>query len=207
VLIVDDHPYFRRGLSAFVSSNPGLKLIGEAADGVEALELVAEKAPDLIILDLDLPKVSGWDVLKSVRRRGLRIRILIVSNCFDRENVLKARDEGADGYAFKIDGDALMLQAIQEVLGGAEFSAPALAPGSLPSSETRAKNKETEPHLTPREREIMEHVAKATPPFEIAKLLGTSPRTVQSQLSQLRRKFGAPDYPSLVLRAHKLFGR
>ena len=126
VLIVDDHAVVRQGLQALLASRPEVRVVGEAADGVQALQLAQALQPDVILLDLLMPEMDGVAVLHQVRQAGLRSKILILSSSLDDERVLAAVRAGADGYILKASRVGELVQAIVRVAQGQRVLDPAV---------------------------------------------------------------------------------
>jgi DNA-binding NarL/FixJ family response regulator len=203
VLIVDDHPVVRRGLRALLEVQDGIEVTGEAGDGATALALAAERAPDVILLDLKLPGMDGIAVLGELRTRNNPARVLVLTSATEPASASLAVRSGAAGMLYKdVDPDALV-RAIRSVHDGHLLLAPEAA-GSLvrsagswgpgtPSSGLDA--------LTSREREVLAELTKGRSNREIARALGVSEKTVKAHVSSVLAKLGVQDRTQAALLA------
>ncbi|MFO1465680.1 MAG: response regulator [Steroidobacteraceae bacterium] len=198
VLVVDDHPLFRRGLTALLSSDDGLLVIGDAADAGEAQRKAEALQPDVILLDNHLPAVTGVDALPALRAASPRTRILMLTVSENEEDLAAALRGGASGYLLKtIDGDALS-SAIRRAVAGDSVIAPEMtaklvaafrqasnAPGSSPEA---AAAQPAAAELSPRETEILVEIGRAASNKEIARRLSIAESTVKVHVQHLLRK-------------------
>ncbi len=199
VLIADDHPVVRQGLQVLLSVQDDIEVVGEAADGRQALAMTADLGPDVILLDLKLPVMDGVAVLRELRDAGLRTRALVLTSAADRELVAQAVRAGAAGFLFKdIDPDALV-RALRSVHDGHTLLAPEAA-GSLlrsgPAPAVRGIGA-----LTGREREVLAQIAEGHSNREIARLLRVSEKTVKTHVSSVLAKLGVADRTQAALLA------
>ena len=191
VLVVDDHAVVREGLRHVLSASEGFAVVGEAGTGADALALAQAQRPDVVLLDLTMPGMSGLAVAAELRRRVPDARILVLSMHEQDEYVLAAVRGGAHGYVLKDTGPAELRAAIRAVYEGDGFFSPAVA-GRL-SAAVRHEVVTEAPHqrlerLTPREREVLALVAAGNTNRAIAAHLGISPRTVESHRESLMKK-------------------
>jgi len=191
VLVVDDHAVVREGLPHVLGQAEGFLVVGEAATGDEALALAAEQQPDVVLLDLSMPGMSGLEVAAALHTRWPAMRVLVLSMHEQDEYVLAAVRGGAHGYILKDAGPAELRDAIRAVHGGAGYFSPTVA-GRL-SAAVRGEVRGDAPaerlaRLTPREREVLTLVADGLTNREIAARLGISPRTVESHRESLMKK-------------------
>ncbi len=199
VLIVDDHPVVRRGLRVLLEVQDGIEVAGEAGDGVTALALDAEHAPDVILLDLKLPGMDGIAVLGELRARGSAARVLVLTSATEPASASLAVRSGAAGVLYKdVDPDALV-RAIRSVHDGHLLLAPEAA-GTLvriaaPWSVTGLDA------LTSREREVLAEIAKGRSNREIARALGVAEKTVKAHVSAILSKLGVQDRTQAALMA------
>jgi DNA-binding NarL/FixJ family response regulator len=206
VLIADDHPVVRQGLGVLLGVQDDIEVVGEAADGGQALAMTAEKDPDVILLDLKLPVMDGIAVLRELRGRGLRARALVLTSASDADLVTLAVRAGAAGFLYKdVDPDALV-RAVRSVHDGHTLLAPEAA-GTL----LRSGNAGTAVHgvgaLTSREREVLEQIADGRSNREIARLLHVSEKTVKTHVSAVLAKLGVADRTQAALVAVRQLGR
>lgn len=184
VLIVDDHPAVRRGLRTFLELADGVQVIGEAADGPSALELIAETAPDVVLLDMMLPEMDGLAVLHELRRLKLPCRVLVVTSFPDRMAV--AIRAGARGYLSKDVDPVALVAAVRSVAAGHLLLEPSAAEALM----TGPAISET---LTAREREVLTLLAEGRSNREIARALTVSEKTVKTHVSSILLKLGLAD--------------
>ncbi|MDH3498086.1 MAG: response regulator transcription factor [Gemmatimonadota bacterium] len=191
VLVVDDHAVVREGLRHVLGAADGFVVVGEAGTGVEALALAAEHQPDVVLLDLSMPGMSGLEVTAALRARWPAMRVLVLSMHEQDEYVIAAVRGGAHGYVLKDTAPAELRAAIRAVHAGAGFFSPAVASrlGAAVRGEVPADApSERLARLTPREREVLLFVATGLTNREIAGRLGISPRTVESHRESLMKK-------------------
>jgi RNA polymerase sigma factor (sigma-70 family) len=191
VLVVDDHAIVREGLRNVLSATEGFAVVGEAGTGADALALAEAQRPDVVLLDLTMPGMSGLAVAAELRRRVPDARILVLSMHEQDEYVLAAVRGGAHGYVLKDTGPAELRAAIRAVHAGDGYFSPAVA--SRLSAAVRDEVATEAPHqrlerLTPREREVLALVAAGNTNRAIAAHLGISPRTVESHRESLMKK-------------------
>jgi DNA-binding NarL/FixJ family response regulator len=213
VLIVDDHPVVRRGLRTFLELQPDVTVVGEAADGAEAVDLVAATAPDVMLLDLVMPGVGGIAALGLLAERELRTRVLIVTSYTDRGDVVPALRAGAAGYVYKdVDPKALVAavravhaghvtlepDVVEELLRHAPAADRApIAPGARTPSPVRGEP--PRPALTAREHDVLVLIARGGSNREIAKALAVSEKTVKTHVSSILLKLGVADRTQAAL--------
>lgn len=196
VVVADDHPIYREGVARAIRDRPGLELMGEACDGHETLELVARCLPDVLLLDLDLPQMSGVEVAQSISRQQLPTRVLMLSAFTDSELVYKAISAGARGYLAKDAGRDQICDAINAVARGDGVLPTAMQGGLL--SEIQRHQQSDQPILTEREREVLELTAKGLSAPAIAQQLYLSPTTVKTHLQNVYEKLGVSDRAAAV---------
>jgi DNA-binding NarL/FixJ family response regulator len=205
VLIADDHPVVRQGLQVLLSVQDDIEVVGEAADGRQAVTMTAELDPDVILLDLKLPDMDGIAVLRELRDAGLRTRALVLTSAADRELVPMAVHAGAAGFLYKdIDPDALV-RALRSVHDGHTLLAPEAAGSLLRSGAAPAVRGIGA--LTAREREVLAQIAEGRSNREIARLLRVSEKTVKTHVSSVLAKLGVADRTQAALLAVRQAGR
>ncbi|MFF5078348.1 response regulator [Actinoplanes sp. NPDC000266] len=194
VLIVDDHPAVRRGLRTFLELAGDLEVIGEAADGPTALDLITETGPEVVLLDMVLPGMDGVEVLRELRRRELPARVLVVTSFTDRARLIPAVRAGARGYLSKdVDPNALVA-AVRSVAAGHLLLEPDVAAGLLGAPAE-------EPALTARERDVLALLAEGRSNREIARALVVAEKTVKTHVSSILLKLGLADRTQAALHA------
>lgn len=201
ILIVDDHPLLREGLEKVINAESGFEVIGKAGSVQDALSLVEEDAPDLVLTDLTLPGRSGLELIKDLKMSHPDLPVLVMSmhdELIYAERVLKA---GGCGYIMKEAPPENLIQAIQTVLGGGVFASAAVTNHLLRSiSSGRGKSKSSFPleRLTDRELEVFELIGHGKSNREIADQLGVSSRTIDTHRIHIREKFGLSDGTALT---------
>jgi NarL family two-component system response regulator LiaR len=188
ILIADDHAIVREGQRALIETEPGMELVGEAADGAEAVEMARTLQPDVILLDLLMPRKGGVEAIQEIRAENADARILVLTSFAEEEKVYAAIKAGALGYLLKDASPQEILAGIREVHRG-EPSLPPVMAHKLMSELQRASNlPPTEDPLTERELEILKLVAQGLPNLEIAERLVISERTVRTHVSNILSK-------------------
>ncbi|MEW5722548.1 MAG: response regulator transcription factor [Thermodesulfobacteriota bacterium] len=195
ILLIDDHPLFREGLKAIISRDPRYEVVGEAGTGAEGLEMAKELEPDLVVVDLSLPDLSGLELIREVRR-GLEATCILVVSMHSRiDYITEAFQAGATGYVVKDSASHMLLQSLETVLAGEYFmdtsvarqvakrliDGPAGEPGGAEAGFVL---------LTPREQEILPLLAEGISTKEIGQRLFISPKTVENHRSNIMNKLG-----------------
>lgn len=205
VLVVDDHPTFRRGLGALLASLPDVELVGEAADGEAAVERAAALTPDVVVMDLDMPGVGGIEATRRIVTAQPGVAVLVLTMLDEDESVFAAMRAGARGYVVKGADTDDVLRALESVARGDAVFGPAVASRVL-SYLTRplsARDPLMFPELTDREREVLEHMARGLSNNEIARKLFVSPKTVRNHVSNVFTKLQVTDRAEAVDRARR----
>lgn len=191
VLVADDHVVVREGIRTVLEAVPGFLVVGEAGDGEQALELIERQDPDVAILDITMPGLSGLDVLKRLRERPARTGVLILSMHDHAEYVLGAVRAGADGYLLKNANPAEVRDAVRAVAEGREAFSPHMRQQlslALRDEAARTASQDRLGQLTPREREVLARVAAGQTSRQIAEEFGISHRTVETHRESIMRK-------------------
>jgi DNA-binding NarL/FixJ family response regulator len=206
IFIVEDNQLFREGLKSLLTSNTDYECIGEARDGLEALQLVRKNEPAFVLLDLSMPKLDGISVMKEIKTIYPDIKILALTIHESDEFVLQAFNAGANGYCIKDSSRQELLAAIQTVLDGKSYISPQVADqvmeGYLESSK-RLKRKTDWETITQREREILSLVAEGYKNRQIAKMLRISIKTVEKHRANIMRKLDLHSASELTAYAFK----
>ena len=190
IVIVDDHPLFRKGLEQLIHSESSFAICGEAGNAAEAMEVIRKLNPDLAIVDLSLPGANGIELIKNIRAEFSRLPILVLSMHDESLYALRALRAGAEGYVMKHEAMANVIQAIHEIFNGRPYLSPAMAAQVITKFAQRESEGETDAveRLSDRELEILELIGKGRDVREIAKLLHLSPKTVETHRSHIKDK-------------------
>jgi DNA-binding NarL/FixJ family response regulator len=205
ILIADDHPLFRKGMRSLLASLPEAEVVGEAATGEEAIALAASLAPDVIVMDLQMPGGTGIAATRAILHASPHIRILMVTLFEDNESVFTALRAGARGYILKDAGEDEMVRAIQAVGRGEAIFSPTIAARLMDffASPHPGVPKEMFPALTEREREILGLIAQGRTNADIARELSLSLKTVQNYASNICSKLQVADRAQAIIRARE----
>jgi NarL family two-component system response regulator LiaR len=194
VLIADDHAVVRQGLRTFLELQDEIEVVGEAADGVEALELVQRTEPDVALLDLVMPRLGGLEAIRRIREVAPATRVLVLTSFADDDTVLPAVRAGAAGYLLKDVQPPELVGAIRTVHAGEALLAPAVATMLVEQiAAEEGDGTERGEHLTPREREVLVLLARGRANKAIALDLGVSERTVKTHVSNILGKLNLTD--------------
>jgi len=198
VLLAEDHTIVRQGLRALLTADDAIEIVGEASDGEEAVRLAIELAPDVVIMDLGMPKLNGVDATKQICSQLDDTRVIVLSMHSSADYVRPAVRAGASGYLLKGVGLSDLVTAIRTVAEGGGFFTPAAA-AALAGNADAAK-----PKLTSREAEILELVASGCSSSEIADQLNVSVKTVERHRSRLMVKLNVSNVAALVRESIRL---
>ncbi len=194
VLLADDHPIVRQGLRAILGTAPDIELVGEAADGTNAIKLALQHKPAVVVLDLMMPGTSGLEAARQLRKRMPEVRIVILSMHSDPAYVREAMRAGVDAYVAKEAGGDELLQAVRAAAEGQRYLSPPITEDIL----SGRSNKDPFDLLTAREREVLQLTAEGLTGNDVAERLFISPRTVESHRANMMRKFGLRNQKELI---------
>lgn len=188
ILIADDHAVVREGLRALLDTEPGMELLAEAADGQQAIELAAQTRPDVILLDMMMPRKTGLEAISEIKQADPAARILILTSFADDEQVFPAIKAGALGYLLKDSSPEQLLQAIRDVARGEASLHPTIARKLIREINQPPELPPAADPLTEREVEVVKLVAQGLSNQEIAHTLVISERTVRTHVSNILEK-------------------
>ena len=202
VLIADDHPIFRFGMKALLSTETDLQIVGEASDGLEAIKLASELDPDVILMDINMPEVNGIEATRQILRTHPGIAILIVT-MLDDDSLFSAMRAGAHGYLLKGSEGEETLRAIRAAAAGDAIFSPRVAERLIHyfANPSRKPSSEPFPELTPREHEILDLISHGLTNNAISERLGLSPKTVRNQVSTIFSKMQVANRGEAILKA------
>ena len=205
VLIADDEAVVRETISIYVNSAPDMQVVGTAADGRAAVQMAETLRPDIILMDIQMPRVDGVEAVAEVLRLLARTHVVMITTFTSREAVVPALRAGALGYVLKSDPPERLLSAVREAVAGrTQLSPQALEAvvGHLRESDNRA-SLPASVTLTARESEVLNHLAEGHSNREIAELMVLSERSVKLHVTNMVSKFQVRDRLQLVIAAHK----
>jgi len=200
VVLADDHPVVRQGLHALLETQSDFIVVGEAADGLEAVRLVERLKPNVLVLDLMMPGLNGLEVTRQVCQRTPQTCVVIVSMYSNEAYVLEALRNGATGYVLKDTETSELVQAVREVAAGRRYLSPPLSERAIEAYVKKAHAAPLDLYetLTTREREVLHLSAEGCTNGEIGTRLGISPRTAETHRANLLRKLGLHSQTELV---------
>ncbi len=188
LLLVDDHPVVRRGISSCLAREERFVIIGEAADGLEAVRKARELSPDIILMDIDMPLMNGLAVTELLHRELPNVKVLILSMHSNTDYVLRIMQSGARGYVLKEASLEELVRAIETVDSGEAFFSPDVARVALNQFVHGTGERSIPSQLTNREREVVMHLAEGRSNKEVANALGIGVRTVETHREHIMRK-------------------
>jgi DNA-binding NarL/FixJ family response regulator len=209
IVVVDDHPLFRKGLEQLINSEDGFIVCGEAGDASAAMTVIREKKPDLVIVDLSLPGANGIELIKNIRAEFRKLPVLTLSMHDESLYALRALRAGAQGYVMKQEALENVITAIGEVFAGRPYLSPAMSatviakftqgPGDVAANVVD--------RLSDRELEILELIGKGRDVREIAKTLHLSPKTVETHRAHIKEKLSLANARQVARFAVQWVGR
>lgn len=203
ILIADDHAIVREGLRALLATESNLELVGEASDGAQAVDKARALKPDVILLDMLMPRKEGLEALIEIKQNMPEARVIVLTSFSDDERVFSAIRSGALGYLLKDSSPQDLLQAIHTVANGEGFLSPSIASKVMREINQPPKLPPTKDPITEREVEILQHVAKGLTNDEIAEKLVVSERTVRTHVSNILAKLQLANRTQAALYALK----
>jgi NarL family two-component system response regulator LiaR len=203
ILIVDDHAIVRKGQRALIETEPGMKVVGEAGDGIQAVKLAHSLEPDVILLDLLMPRKGGIEAIADIKANNPQIHILVLTSFAEDDKVYAAIKAGAQGYLMKDASPQDILAAINQVYRGEPSMTPAIAHKLMRELQRASDLPPTEEPLTVREVEILKLVAQGLTDRQIANSLVISDRTVSTHVSNILSKLHLANRTQVALYALK----
>lgn len=210
VLIADDHALFREGLRALMASLGRIEVVGEAETGAEAVRLAADHAPDVILMDIQMPDMNGIEATRRILRDDPQARVIVLTMYEDDESVFAAMRAGARGYLLKGARQQELLRALDTANGGGAIFSPTVAERILQFFRTSRRDLPLHvfPDLTEREREVLDLIAAGSANADIGRRLGIAEKTVRNHVTNIFSKLHVTDRAQAVVRARKAgFGR
>lgn len=193
VMLADDHILMREGIKQLLEFDGSIEVIEEANDGEECLKKLQDANPQVLLLDINMPKMNGIDVLEEIKKQNLDVKVLILTVHDEVEYLLKAVDIGVDGYILKESESVELKKAISHVVNGESYIQPKLIPLLNNRLMARDKDKEKIEMLTRREKEVLIQIANGMINKEIANALRISERTVKNHISNIFKKIDVSD--------------
>jgi two-component system, NarL family, response regulator len=191
VLVVDDHPLMRLGVSTMIDAQQDMKVVAQAGTGEDAIELYRQHKPDVTLMDLRLPGISGVEAIRVIREGNPRARFVVLTTYGGDEDIHRALAAGAQGYLIKGMSNEALLEALRRVHGGARFLPPPVA------RNLAARTPDSE--LSPREREVLSLVTNGKSNREIGELLDITEATVKCHVSVILRRLDVSDRTQAVV--------
>jgi len=203
IVIADDHQLVRAGIKMLIQDIDGFEIIAEASDGKEALDLVMKLKPDIAILDITMPVLTGLECLQQISLSLPETRVLILSMHSSEEHVLKALKLGASGYMIKDSTPDELELAIKSIMTGNTWLSAVISPTSLEQYARRAEPSQQDNLLSPRQTQVLKSLAQGQTVKQIAYDMDLSTKTIETYRSQIMKKLSCNDLPSLVRYAIK----
>lgn len=200
VLVADDHTILRQGIKALLDNQEGIEVIGEAKDGREALAIIEETLPDVVLMDIAMPGLNGLEATRRIKKKFPRMKVLVLTMYTNEEYIFQILNAGANGYLVKETAFQDLISAIKAVYKNEAFMSPSISKKVINSYIKRAQNDEQETCeiLTTREREILQLIAEGNSSKKIAELLFISPKTVETHRTHIMDKLNIHNRTGLV---------
>jgi DNA-binding NarL/FixJ family response regulator len=204
ILVADDHGVVRRGLRLQLEQHPGFEVVGEAADGLEAVRLAEELTPDVVLMDIAMPGLNGIEATAQIVKRNPRVAVLILSMHSDETYLTRVLTAGAKGYLLKDTADADLARAVEVAAEGKPFFSPVIAQALLEDYVRQLQQRglhDSYDLLTDREKQVLQLLAEGKSNKEVATLLNLSPYTVETHRSHMMQKLNLHNAAEIVLYA------
>ena len=193
IMIVDDHSMIREGLKQLLELDGDMRVVEEASDGVECLEKIGTAKPDVLLLDINMPRMNGLEVLSKLKEKKIKTKVLVLTVHNEIDYLLKAVEIGINGYLLKDSESSELKKAIVSVVDGENYIQPSLIPSLNAKMIQRDNDKDKIEDLTRRELEVLKLLATGNYNKEIAEELGISERTVKNHVSNIFKKIEVTD--------------
>ncbi|MDH5260456.1 MAG: response regulator transcription factor [Gammaproteobacteria bacterium] len=206
VLIVDDHALMRNGLEAMLASESSFEVVGVAADGMSAIRVVAELQPDIVLMDLTMPRTSGIDAIVQIKRQSPHIKIVALTFHKEDKYIHATLEAGADAYVLKDDSRTELFNALANVVQGKQYLSPSIVDKVVSGYLSGGAAATTDPSweiLTRREREVIKLIAEGKRTRDIASYLSLSPKTIEKHRTNLMRKLDLHNVSEVTVYAIK----
>ena len=200
IMLADDHHVVRQGLRALLEAEQDFRVVGEAGDGLEALQMVEQLKPNVLVLDLMMPGLNGLEVARQLNKHSPHTRVVVLSMYSNEAYVLEALGNGASAYVMKDSNSADLSHAVREVAAGRRYLSPPLSDRAIEAYQEKAKAATLDKYetLTTREREVLQLAAEGHTNTEIASRLGISSRTAEAHRSNLMHKLDLRTQADLI---------
>ncbi len=204
ILLADDHGVVRKGLRFLLESEPGLEVVGEAADGRQAVDMAAELKPDVVVMDIAMPRLNGIEATRQVVRERPEVSVIILSMHSDEEYLVRTLTAGAKGYLLKDSAEVELVRAIHSVSEGKPYFSPSISKTLLEDYLRHLQQRgltDSYDLLTDREKEVLQLLAVGKTNKEIATILDLSPYTVETHRNHIMQKLDLHNTAEIVLYA------
>jgi DNA-binding NarL/FixJ family response regulator len=202
LILADDHPLIREGFKSLLGKNEAFEIVGEANTGKELIALVPITDPDIILVDITMPQMTGFEAIELLRKTYSHLKFMVLTMHEEREYVLKALKSGANGYVLKTIERPELERAIHIVYNGGRYFSPFVM--NILAESVVKENGSNQSEITPREKEVLELVADGQSTKQIADKLNISIRTVESHRINMLKKFDVNNTAELIKRAIEL---
>jgi DNA-binding NarL/FixJ family response regulator len=200
IYLADDHPVVRQGMRSLIESEPGLMIVGEADNGLEVIRNIDQLKPDIALMDIVMPGISGLEVTRQIKERAFHTRVVILSMYSDESYVMEALKAGAYGYVLKGSQPATLLKAVYEVIAGRRYLCPELTERAIQAYFQKAEENAPDDFdtLSTREREVLHLAAEGLTNYDIGDKLSISMRTVEIHRRNMMHKLGLQTQRDLI---------
>jgi len=200
VLVADDHTILRQGIKALLANQEGIEVVGEAKDGREAIKVIEELLPDVILMDIAMPGLNGAEATRRIKKKFPKMKVLVLTMYANEEYIFQILNAGANGYLVKETAFQDLISAIKAVYSGESFMSPSISKKVVNGyiQQARGDKKKICEVLTPREREILQLIAEGNSSKKIAEALFISPKTVETHRTHIMDKLNIHNRSGLI---------